>query len=75
MRRSIFLGDANVLSLSSDCLLSVFEEIQKGFPESEVGPSWRETYACDLFFRIGLINASSLCTGYVVYWQLFIGKG
>ncbi|MDP6039597.1 MAG: radical SAM protein [Candidatus Latescibacteria bacterium] len=45
MRRSIFLGDANVLSIPWDRLQETFESIQKGFPSNADGPSWHETYA------------------------------
>lgn len=45
MRRSIFLGDANALSVSYPALEQMFAAVRKGFPEGDSGPSWREVYA------------------------------
>ncbi|MGA1198836.1 MAG: radical SAM protein, partial [Candidatus Latescibacterota bacterium] len=45
LRRSIFLGDGNALSVSWSAILDMFRCLQSHFPEKGFGPSWRETYA------------------------------
>lgn len=45
LRRSIFLGDGNALSAPWSAVKDMFQSVQKHFPETGLGPSWRETYA------------------------------
>ena len=50
MRRSIFIGDANALSVSWPDVNMMFEAIQAGFPEDGNGPTWRDIYVfADVF--------------------------
>lgn len=44
MRRSVFLGDANALSVSWSALVGIFEAVQAGFPIGKPGPSWQQIY-------------------------------
>ena len=45
LRRSIFLGDGNALSAPWPAVIEMFRSVQTHFPETGIGPSWRETYA------------------------------
>lgn len=45
LRRSVFLGDGNALSAPWPAVVDMFRAVQAGFPESEAGPSWQNTYA------------------------------